>query len=71
MQVQSLAFGVAASFGVVFGCGSDPKLLWLWYRLIVVALIQSLACELPYAAGVAIKRKKKKSIPNKQTGTSE
>jgi len=28
---------------------SDPTLLWLWYRLAPVALIQLLAWELPYA----------------------
>ena len=33
----------------------DPTLLWLWYRLAAVALILSLAWELPYAAGVALK----------------
>ena len=33
----------------------DPVLLWLWYRL--MALIQPLAWELPYAAGVALKIK--------------
>ena len=41
----------------------DPKLLWLKCRLAVVALIQSLAWELPYALDVALKskaRKKKK-----------
>ena len=33
--------------------------LWLWLRLAAVALIQPLAWELPYAADVALKRKKK------------
>ena len=32
---------------------------WLWHRPAVVAPIRHLAQELPYAAGVAIKRKKK------------
>ena len=41
-------------------CGLDPMLLSLWCRLAAVALIRSLAWELPYAAGVAIKSKKKK-----------
>ena len=36
----------------------DLVLLWLWYRLAVVAPIQPLAWELPYAAGVAQKDKK-------------
>ena len=40
---------------------SDLALLWLWCRLAVEeALIRSLAWEPPYAAGVALKRKKKK-----------
>ena len=46
------------------GCrhSSDPVLLWLWYRLAAVALTGPLGppCwELPYAAGEALKRKKK------------
>ena len=49
----------AASCGV--GCihGSGLEFLWLWQRLEAVALIQSLAWELPYAMGAALKRKKK------------
>ena len=35
-------------------------LLWLWGRLAAAALIQPLAWELPYVAGVVLKRKKKK-----------
>ena len=35
---------------------SDPALLWLWHRLAAAALIQSLAPELPYAAGATIKK---------------
>ena len=38
----------------------DPELLWLWCRLAATALIRPLAWELPYAADVALKRKKKK-----------
>ena len=38
----------------------DPVLLWLWCRLAAVALIPPLAWELPYAAGEALKEKKKK-----------
>ena len=38
----------------------DPELLWLWCRLAAAALIQPLAWELPYAKGVAVKRKKRK-----------
>ena len=48
----------------VVGCrhGSDPELLWLWYRPAAVALIQPLAWELPYAMGVALKKQKKENI---------
>jgi len=35
-------------------------LLWLWCRPAAAALIRPIAWELPYAAGVALKRKKKK-----------
>ena len=41
-------------------------LLWLWYRLAAVALIQSLAWEPPYALGVALKRQKKKKKKTKK-----
>ena len=37
----------------------DPVMLWLWGRPAAVSRIQPLAQELLYAAGVAIKRKKK------------
>ena len=50
------------SGGVGHRHGSDLALLWLWYRLAAVALIRHLAWEPPYAAGVALKSKKKKSI---------
>ena len=36
--------------------GSDPELLWLWCRPVAIVLIQSLAWELPYTAGVALKQ---------------
>jgi len=35
---------------------SDPTLLWLWRRPAAAAPIRPLAQELPYAAGVALKR---------------
>ena len=38
----------------------DLALLWLWCRLAAVALIESLAWELPYATGVVPKKQKKK-----------
>ena len=34
----------------------DPALLWLWCRQTATALIRTLAWELPYASGVALKR---------------
>ena len=37
-----------------------PVLLWLWCRLAVAALIQSLMYELPHAASMALKRQKRK-----------
>ena len=36
----------------------DPALLWLWCRLAAIALIPPLAWQLPYAAGVALKKLK-------------
>ena len=50
--------GIAMSCGVGCRCSSDPPLLWLWHRLVAVALIRSLAWEPPYAAGVALKSTK-------------
>ena len=35
------------------------RCLWLWCRPAAAGLIQPLALKLPYAAGMAIKRKKK------------
>ena len=51
--------GVAVSCGVGRRCGLDLVLLWLWHRPGDVALIRPLPRELPYAAGVALKKKKK------------
>ena len=36
----------------------DLTLLWLWHRLAATVPIQPLAWELPWVAGVALKRKK-------------
>jgi len=47
------------SCGIGCRCGSDPAWLWLWHRLAAEAPIQPLVWELPYAAGAALKRKKK------------
>ena len=48
------------SYGVGHRRGSDPLLLWLWQRLAAVAPIGPLAWEPPCAAGVALKKQKKK-----------
>ena len=51
---------------------SGLDLVWLWNRSAAVALIRPLAWELPYAAGVALKtkkKKKKKTKPKKQNKT--
>ena len=48
------------SCGVGHRLGLDLVLLWLWCRLAAVAPIGPLAWEPPYAAGVALKKQKKK-----------
>ena len=56
------------SCGVGLRLGSDPELQWLWCRLVAIASIQPLACELPHATGVALKSKKeKRKISNNRT----
>ena len=47
------------SCGVGRRLGSDPMLLGLGCRPVAVALILPLARELPYAAGAALKSRKK------------
>ena len=56
------------SCGLVHRCGLDLVLLWLWHRLAATALMRSLAWELPYAAGVALKRKKDQKKKKKIKG---
>ena len=51
---------VALSCGVSCRHSSDPALLWLWHWPIAVALIGSLAWELPYDASVALKKEENK-----------
>ena len=53
------------SCGVVCRCGSDLALLWLWHSLAAVALIGPLAWEPPYASGVTLKGKKRKTKKQK------
>ena len=40
----------------------DPTLLWLWCRSVATAPIGPLSWEPPYAAGAALKKKKKNII---------
>ena len=67
MRVWSLVSLSGSGIWHCLGCrvgrrpGLDPTLLWLlwlWYRSAAVALIQTLAWEHPYAARVALKRKR-------------
>ena len=51
------------SCGIGHRHGSDLVLLWLWCRPAAIALIQPLPWEPPYAMGVALKDKIKKSKP--------
>ena len=56
------------SCGVAHRRGLDLALLWLWCRLAAVALIRPLAWEPPYAAGAALKSRRKEK---KKKGESE
>ena len=49
------------SLGVGHRHGSDLVLLWLWPWPAAAAPIRHLAWEIPYALGVALKKKKKKT----------
>ena len=53
------------SCGVGHRRGSDLAWLWLWRRPAAVALIRPLAWELTYAAGVVLKKKKRKKEKNR------
>ena len=44
------------SCGVGHRRGLDLLLLWPWHRLVAIALLQPLAWEPPYAAGVALEK---------------
>ena len=46
----------------------DLAFLWLWCRLAATAPIRSLACELPYAVGVALKSKDNNEFPSWHSG---
>ena len=64
--LSGLGSGFAMSCGVGHGHGSDPNLLWLWYRLPAVAPIGPLAWESPCARDMALKRKKKNKKKQKK-----
>ena len=49
------------SCGVGRSLGLDLALLWLWRRPAAIAPIGPLAWETPYAAGVGLKRQKRKN----------
>ena len=51
---------------VGFRCGSGPALLWLGRRPAATPLIRPLAWEPPYAEGVALERKGKKTKKKKK-----
>ena len=52
----------------MYGVGHRRVLdsMWLWPRPAPAALIRLLAWELPYAEGMALKKKKKKKAKNKK-----
>ena len=56
------------SCGLGVRAGLDHALLWLWRRLVAIALIQPLAWEPPHAVGAAqeIATKKKKDKKTKK-----
>ena len=59
--------------GIGRRCSSDLAFLWLWLRLVAIALIRPLAWEPPYAAGAALengKKTKKKKKKKKKNLTS-
>ena len=53
------------SCGIDHRCGSDPTLLWLWYRPVATAPTRPLAWEPPYAAGAALEKAKRQTKQNK------
>ena len=59
------------SCGVGRRHGSDPELLWLWYRPVARALIRPLAWEPSYAVSVALKRQKDKKKKKKEKKRKE
>ena len=50
-------------------CGSDPGMLWLWCRPAAAAPLPPIAWELLFAAGRAVKTKKKQQPPPEKNPT--
>ena len=61
----------ALSWGVGCRCGSDPKLLGLWHRLVATALIRPLARVPPYATGAALEKAKRSKKKEKEKQTNK
>ena len=56
------------SCGVGHRRGSDPALLWLWYRLAATAPIRPLAWESPYASGAGLEKPKRQKDNKEEWG---
>ena len=56
------------SCGVDHRHSSDPRLLWLWCRLVATAPIGPLAWEPAYAAGAALEKAKRQKKKNAEIG---
>ena len=59
------------SCGIVCRHSLDPSLLWLCCRLAALAVIQPLACEIPYAMGAVLKQTNKKSSNDSTSNNNE
>ena len=52
--------------GVDYRCGSDPTLLWLWWKPVATDLIRPPAWEPPYAMGATLEKGKKEKRQKKK-----
>ena len=62
--------GAAMNCGVGRRLGLDRVVLWLWRRPAVVALIGTLAWELPYVSDSALKKQKQKQTKKSKASLS-